>query len=230
MKSFIFLLLLIRIKFQIGGGDIAKNLEKAKTIPHLSNINMDPILSGTIKLILEGDGQKRLAPPGKGDIPLNGLGIQDPHAIITCKGGRFTLESCNNSKVLRNGQQLSGQPVELAHRDRLLFGASQYYVFIDPAKARADDPFISFEMMQDEIAKSNGLNLAANKSQMSQEQLQCQAELIDLIPLIDEANEISIAMDKKIKYSALPIAPEARGEYEGKLKVINLPNKSKSKS
>ena len=57
-----------------GGSEISKALEKAKTIPHLSNVNMDPTLTGTIKLILEGEGQKTLAPPGKGDIPLNGLG------------------------------------------------------------------------------------------------------------------------------------------------------------
>ena len=60
--------------FQIGGNEITKNLEKAKRFPHLSNVNMDPTLTGTIKLILEGDGQKKLAPPGKGDLPLNGLG------------------------------------------------------------------------------------------------------------------------------------------------------------
>ena len=48
--------------------------EKAKKIPHLTNVNMDPSLNGTIKLVLEGEGQKKLAPPGKGDITLNGLG------------------------------------------------------------------------------------------------------------------------------------------------------------
>lgn len=54
--------------------DLSKSMEKAKTTPHLSNVNMDPTLTGTIKLILEGEGVKTLAPPGKGDIPLNGLG------------------------------------------------------------------------------------------------------------------------------------------------------------
>lgn len=200
---------LAQARSQVSGNEISKSLEKAKTVPHLSNVNMDPTLTGTIKLLLEGDGQKKLAPPGKGDIRLNGLGIQDPHAIITCKGGKFTLENCNNSKVLRNGKQING-PVELVHRDRLLFGASQYYIFVDPSKAKSTDPFVSFEMMQDEIAQNQGMISKENKAQMTPEQIQCQAELIDLLPLIDEANEISIAMDKKIKYGLLPVSAEAR--------------------
>ncbi len=54
-------------------------LEKAKKIAHLTNINMDPSLSKTIKLLLEGDGNKVIGLPGKSDIGLAGLGIQDPH-------------------------------------------------------------------------------------------------------------------------------------------------------
>ena len=57
-----------------GSSDRAQLLEKAKKSPHLSNINMDPSLSGSIKLIIEGDGTKKIGLPGKADIPLNGLG------------------------------------------------------------------------------------------------------------------------------------------------------------
>jgi hypothetical protein len=42
------------------------------------------------------------------------------------------------------------------------------------------------------------------------EQLQCQADLIDLLPAIEEANAISIALDKKVKFSALAVSPDAR--------------------
>jgi hypothetical protein len=57
-----------------GGSERGALLQKAKTTPHLSNINMDPTLSGSIKLLLEGDGVKKIGMPGKSDIPLNGLG------------------------------------------------------------------------------------------------------------------------------------------------------------
>jgi hypothetical protein len=49
--------------------------EKAKKLPHLSNINMDPSLSNTVKIIFEGDGQKKIGAPGKNsEITLYGLG------------------------------------------------------------------------------------------------------------------------------------------------------------
>lgn len=50
-------------------------LEKAKTIPHLTNINMDPSLSGSIKLLLEGEGKKTIGLKGKADIGLMGIGL-----------------------------------------------------------------------------------------------------------------------------------------------------------
>ena len=53
----------------------AELLEKAKTVPHLTNINMDPSLSGTIKLLLEGDEiKKTIGVPKKADIGLYGIG------------------------------------------------------------------------------------------------------------------------------------------------------------
>ena len=46
------------------------------------------------------------------------------------------------------------------------------------------------------------------------EEIQCQSELADLIPHIEEANMISIAMDKKIRYKALPVLADARLEIK----------------
>ena len=40
-------------------------LEKAKKVSHLSNLNMDPTLSGTIKILIEGEGKKTIGLPGK---------------------------------------------------------------------------------------------------------------------------------------------------------------------
>ena len=44
--------------------------------------------------------------------------------------------------------------------------------------------------------------------------------MIDLIPAIDEANEMSIDMDKKVKFTAFPVSGETRGEFKGKLKTF----------
>ncbi len=62
------------MNFFKGGSERATLLQKAKTNPHLTNINMDPSLSGSIKLILEGEGVKKIGVAGKSDIPLSGLG------------------------------------------------------------------------------------------------------------------------------------------------------------
>jgi len=40
---------------------------------------------------------------------------------------------------------------------RLVFGASQYYLFINPAKASSTDPQYTFEDAQNEIGKATGV-------------------------------------------------------------------------
>ena len=144
-------------------------LEKAKTIPHLSNLNMDPSLSGTLKLLLEGNGTKTVGVPKKADIGLFGIGILDPHATITHTGEKFTIEKCADAKILRNGRPITGI-TELAHLDRLVFGCSQYYLFVNPAKASDKDQQYTFEMAQDEIGKASG-TLVKDTKNMSQGKL-----------------------------------------------------------
>ena len=131
-------------------------LEKAKKLPHFTNINMDPSLSKTIKLLLEGDGKKVIGAPGKADIALNGVAIQDPHGYVTVAGTKCTIEAVGSAKILRNGRQVT-TPVEIAHLDRFLFGTSQYYIFVDPTKATPKDTNYTFEMLQDEIATTSGI-------------------------------------------------------------------------
>lgn len=64
-------------------------------------------------------------------------------------------------------------------------------------------------MAQDEIAEAKGLNIKDTKN-MTQEEIQCQSELIDILPAIEEANQISITLDKKVKFSALPVSAQTR--------------------
>jgi len=202
-------------KTQTGELQSCKIKEKAKTLPHFSNINMDPTLSHTVKIVLEGQGKKTLGVPGKSDIPLNGLGIMDPHGYVTIEGGKFFIERCDQSKILQNGKPITNK-TELKHMDRLVFGTTQYFLFIEPAKKTPSDPFVTFEMTQDEIAKESGL--LGNTKDMSRDEIRCQNELVDLIPAVEEANQISIVLDKKIKFEALIVSAEARGEYDSKIK------------
>ncbi len=75
--------------------------------------------------------------------------------------------------------------------------------------------------MQDEIGKAAGIVPKDNKN-MTQEEIQVQNELVDLLPAIEEANQISIALDKKICFIALPVSSDARGDYDKKYKAYVL--------
>ncbi len=143
------------------------------------------------------------------------------HATLTNNGGKFTLEKVGDGKLLRNGRPLVPGPVALEHMDRLVFGTSQYLVFVDPSKASDKDLKVSFESMQDEIGKASGI-VPKDFKNMTQEEIQCQNELIDLLPAIEEANMISIALDKKVMFIALPVSSEARGDYNGKFRAYVL--------
>jgi hypothetical protein len=49
----------------------------------------------------------------------------------------------------------------------LVFGASQYYAFVDPSKSNPKDVVYTFEMAQDEIASASGLISQDAKKNMS---------------------------------------------------------------
>lgn len=88
------------------------------------------------------------------------------HGIITISGNEISIERLNDSKLLRNGQVVKNRTV-LSHLDRIVFGTSQYYVFIDPAKITPKDVAFTFEMAQDEIAKASGLISSENKANLT---------------------------------------------------------------
>lgn len=42
------------------------------------------------------------------------------------------------------------------------------------------------------------------------DEIQCQNELLDLLPAIEEANQISIMLDKKVMFKAIAVSAQAR--------------------
>jgi kinesin family member 1 len=194
--------------------------KKAQTIPHLTNINMDPSLSKTIKLILEGDGKKTIGIPGKSDISFKGVGIQDPHGYITISSNKYTIESINNSKILRNGKQLTA-PTDLIHLDRLIIGSSHYYLFIDPTKANPKDVDYQFDSFNDEYNSENGIP-KLNNPHLSSDEMTRYHDFLDLLPHLNEVNQISIEMDRKIRFTALSVPADICGNYDEKSKPFIL--------
>lgn len=193
-------------------------LKKAKDTPHLTNLNMDPSLCRTIKVLIEKDGKTTIGAPSKADIGLYGIGILDSHGEIVRTGDSFTIDRHADAKILKNGRPVTSV-TELCHLDRLVFGCSQYYLFINPSKASDKDPEVTFDTAQEEIGKASG-TLAKDTKNMTQEEILCMKEMMDLLPSIEEANTISIALDKKVKFSAMAVSSASRGDYHKTAKVI----------
>ena len=55
------------------GGGVSEAVEKSKTIPHLRNVNMDSMLSGTIRFLLDAEGVKTIGTDPKSNIVLGGI-------------------------------------------------------------------------------------------------------------------------------------------------------------
>lgn len=91
----------------------------------------------------------------------------EKHAAITNKGGKYSIERYGDARVVRNGKLLTA-PSELNHLDRLVFGTTQYFVFTEPAKNAANQPYYDFQAMQDEIGRESGMVNKSNQQNMSQ--------------------------------------------------------------
>jgi kinesin family protein 1 len=201
--------------------------ERAKVCPHLANVNVDPHLTGSLKYIVDL-GPKRtkvvIGSADKVDIQLYGLGVADRHAGIFIENGEYFLEPYNNSRVIQNGSQRD-EKFQLGKFDRLVFGASQFYIFIDPSKFIEDKDAINeklqsitAEKIQQEIAEATGL-ISNTFDRKEPDQMACINQLIDLMPYIEEANQISILLDKKMKYQPIILNPIVIGDPYSKVKV-----------
>jgi kinesin family protein 1 len=90
-----------------------------------------------------------------------------------------------------NGNPLSGSVV-LCHKDRVLFGSNHLYVFINPLNTTTSSPdtpeTIEWEYAQNEIAKVKGFQVEIEG--LSKDQQRVQEQVLELLPLITEANAI----------------------------------------
>ena len=91
-----------------------------KTTPHFWNLNEDPQLTGmVVHLIKHGRhriGNRKATPPP--EILINGLSIQEEHAVVENEGGgAVTLTPGNKARILVNGEYVSFT-VTLHHNDR----------------------------------------------------------------------------------------------------------------
>mmetsp|Transcript_9491 Transcript_9491/g.18330 ORF Transcript_9491/g.18330 Transcript_9491/m.18330 type:complete len:1042 (+) Transcript_9491:1092-4217(+) len=108
-------------------------IERELNVPHLSNLNEDPQLSGYIKHALKEGPNKLGRVQGENNIVLQGLGVANQHCIIAKQGGRVTVTPSQDptNKTYINGKVITG-PVQVQSQDRLRFGGHLYFVYVDP--------------------------------------------------------------------------------------------------
>lgn len=172
------------------------------SVPHLTNMNEDPILTGKIYHNLE---EKKSIVVGrkKGDyipdIILMGIGMQQNHAILENRDGHYFLSpGCPEASnfLFLNGDKVEEEQ-ELFNWDRITFGISTIFLFknpIQPDSPRggiADETEIDWERCQIEIQK-NIQQLPINpKTGMRRESKYIEIE--------NECVRIKEEYDKKIK-------------------------------
>lgn len=201
-----------------------KKAEEKMSTCHIYNLNPDPMLTGMIVHLLKEGGNKvgKAKQEPQPDIALVGLNIKDDHASLVNKGGSCKVVASANSKVLVNGEPVSGE-IALHHQDRIMFGSSHLYVFHHPSEAKelkekGELVEVSYEMAQEEIAKNAGFKM--KKKEQSQEDLLVQEDLADLLPHVEQANDISQELDKKVEFELVVLSPQARGKHSGNKEVF----------
>lgn len=158
------------------------------------------------------------------------------HAEIVVKGNRVSICPVHeDGRVLINGVPIGVETV-LNPNDRLVFGATQLWLFRHPALESdagvSASPMINYDYFLNEMAAKSGLTLQANASDsqgfpflicriMRNELIislleSLQEELVTLLPSVEEANGISAELDKRVKFEIVLIAPQVLGNAEDK--------------
>lgn len=159
------------------------------------------------------------------EIELGGVGISAQHAVVTNQNNKMIELKLLTGSVTVNGKEIETS-TELLHNDRVSFGSGHLYAFHHPQDAyqrekAGENLSVSaptFNEAQKEIAKEKGFDMeTAGKSS---EDLQLMDDLVEIIPMVNEVNAISVELDKKAFFEIILISPQARGESLSKRTLV----------
>jgi len=200
--------------------------KKKNKDPYLTNLNEDPILSYVICYFL-GDKETLIGSSSDCQIQLTGLNICSEHAKILNDENTLILIPETGAKLKVNGQPVSQDEVELQHNDRVLFGSSHLYVFINPSHPDSSEQIITYEMAQKEIAATKGIY--RQNTTMTEAQQIVEEEIIKVLPIISDLNAISEELNKYRLFEVvlIPTAvfsdrPSLQNDSTVMIKVTNL--------
>ena len=218
--------------------------KKDLTIPHISNINEDAMLTGKIFHKIEEKNDLRVGRKQGDPVPeivLAAIGIQDNHAVFTMENGEVTLKALDDNAldfIRVNGELLSSEGRKIVHLDRIVFGTASTFIFKDKTNAdkQADngpkEHEIDFEYCQKEITKAdqmleNSKNLKLKESErfLENEKNDLKNQISSYLPQITEVNLIAIELKRMIKlslivdYTFVGVEGQRNGEKRLNLKV-----------
>ena len=210
-----------------GGGSMGE--EGYKKFPHLSNLNQDPLLSGTLKLIIaDGTTMKigRRDADVAQDVQLEGLGMKKSHCLISNEGGGvlFVRVGEPQANVYVNGVKLGEEGAQLRHGDILVLGVCThiYQLIIPDAVAdeeeerpseitNRDDTTVSYqtavrqvvlgrpETEHQRMVRLAHLVIATWRRPVFRRMFE--ERLVEALRYCQEANEISKLMHAKIQFN-----------------------------
>ncbi|CDJ56258.1 kinesin, putative [Eimeria maxima] len=134
------------------------------TLPTLQNLNEDPFLTGKIVCVLK-EGSSTFGKQEGEETPtfrIGGLGVVAGHATVTCSKVQNDAEDPEDTsfcvilkavgKTMVNGVEVQeGEERRLQHKDRILFGHNNLYVYMDPLDM--DKAMPSWEEAMKEVKK-----------------------------------------------------------------------------
>jgi len=219
---------------EAGDSDGARKAKEA----HILNIHEDPVLSRAICYFFP-PGQtttvgNRAHPAGE-DILLGGVSIRAQHCKIASEGAGLALsvrtdEKC---KVVLNGKEVAGDGIALRHNDRLMLGSNYYFVVVNPPEAGGAPeggwPDVDWDYFQREIAKEQGLDMDVNWASMSEEEKRralLNDELVQVMPRVTEANDLSGAMQRGIAFETRITPVMSRTEGMVSVVMVKVTNAS----
>ncbi|XP_055003471.1 kinesin-like protein KIF28 [Sorex araneus] len=176
-----------------------------QTCPHLLNVNEDPQLTGVLKYFIQ-EGTCDAGQAASNAITLHGLGISEKHASFTNKDGKVTVAPHNNCKVVVNGVPITTK-TKLQHLDRIILGSNSAYLYVGFPSERGRDDLSTFDydFFQQERAAAEGVSVdtlgAVNRGDEKADPsvLAVFQDYIKLMPLVEEANQMSEELEKGLK-------------------------------
>eukprot|EP00455_Lapot_gusevi_P040206 TRINITY_DN453_c0_g1_i7.p1 TRINITY_DN453_c0_g1~~TRINITY_DN453_c0_g1_i7.p1 ORF type:complete len:810 (-),score=347.53 TRINITY_DN453_c0_g1_i7:108-2510(-) len=135
--------------------------QAASQLPHLLNLNEDPMLSECIVYLFK-PGQTRIGrrdAETKQDVVLSGLNINKEHAIVTNENNTVTLAPVGTSKVFVNGH-LVRDSTELHTGFRVIIGNNFVFRFHNPSEPEVEKTqLMDWQQTMDELNTNMGVRI-----------------------------------------------------------------------